>query len=936
MYSDPDKIDRILDMLLPSEACQDRYVLFEIPDPPAVTLNWVFDDRPDTPDSAESYLDTTDEPDVKPDDDNDDDNDDDDDNAAPHASPDTGLDIAVDAALDHHVSLDAEVTVNGDATGDNGLDIDAGPGPDVDPRDDEHGADEVHSDGEHINDEDFIADNPIDNHGYGSTSRPEYALGLALRDWLAEGDGLRDWAGPGNKLGEVCFFFGLGVGGHRCGCHCLRRRLLHDMLFKMPDEIPRVFPALWRRLDAGLATDYTPTDQDIRVALDHLIRNAHAARYRFCFFIDALDQVEDDAGVVLYDLAELLPMWVNESRGAVKMCVSSRELPVFMDQLYPARRIRLQDFTEPDMWSLVRQTLQTDPQFGLLVSADPEDCQYLISSLVDRSEGVFLWLGLVLPKITRALRASSRAAAHIWRILETIPNELQDMFSSMHASIREEHRQEAYSAGSLLRLETRVGKMFTLSLLGYSLLAEILESDDPEYAINYQPKFGSEQDLTQRLEDASRRLRVTCCGLLELRPYYAFKDIFAHLSQGIPAIRQHIKYTHHTVPEILHEIIDNSGKNNMPCLQDVNIIRLAINKLILRVKCIPFPNIPSMVSQPNRSNRTLGVDVLDEIWSEMLKFMDGLVLVDEISVVLLAISQLLPETQHEDFFNMLDHLDEALRMTSLDIDWVRLFAVDRQHNGGVLFGRFPVVSLLHLAAAYGRSAYVWWRIDQRPGWLDHAPNRSEFLRTIPQSWRTAPRTGREAPGLAVLEGLFDPGLSVWETATFWLDYYAVDSCGLYNIYSLWSTVIVTLLHKREPFEDEVDAVDLHWDMCERFLRRGADPRVYFEGVDEPADDYISGEGFIYSDNERFLTTKDPCLVNFTFSGYQFTTFLSKRPSHKCCLRDFIEFIRPWNCASILEIIDAWPVTDIAAEDMSDQAEGNKVQKCDIVNALTRL
>ncbi|KAM7219828.1 hypothetical protein V8F06_004862 [Rhypophila decipiens] len=882
MYSDPDKIERILDMLLPSEACQDRYVLSEIPDPPAVTLNWVFDDRPDTPNSAESYLDTTDEPDVEPDDDNDDD---DDDNAAPHASPDAGLDIAVDAALDHHVSLDAEVTVNGDATGDNGLDIDAGPGPDVDPRDDEHGADEVDSDGEHINDEDFIADNPIDNHGYGSTSRPEYALGLALRDWLAKGDGsfhitgkpgsgktillnyiytrqgtcsrLCDWAGPGNKLGEVCFFFGLGVGGHRCGRHCLRRRLLHDMLFKMPDEIPRVFPALWRRLDAGLATDYTPTDQDIRVALDHLIRKSHAARYRFCFFIDAPDQVEDDAGVGLYDLAELLRMWVNESRGAVKMCVSNRELPVFMDQLYPAHRIRLQDFTEPDMWSLVRQTLQTDPQFGLLESADPEDCQYLISSLVDRSEGVFLWLGLVLPKITRVLRASlavppgrTWAVAHIWRILETIPRELQDMFSSMHASIREEHRQEAYSAGSLLRLETRVGKIFTLSLRGYSFLAEILESDDPQYAINYQPKSGSEQDLTHRLEDASRRLRVTCCGLLELRPYYTFKDIFAHLSQEIPAIRQHITYTHHTVPEILEEIIDDSGKNNMPCLQDVNIIRLAINKLILRVKCIPFPNIPSTVSQPNRSNRTLGVDVLDEIWSEMLKFMDGLV--DEISVVLLAIGQLLPETQHEDFFKTLEHLDEALcakqpwivtihkttearKMTSLDIDWVRLFAVDRQHNGAVLVGRFPVVSVLHLAAAYGPSAYVWWRIDQRPGWLDHAPNRSEFLRTIPQSWRTAPRTSREAPGLAVLEGLFDRGLSVWESATLWLDYYAVDSCGLYNIYSLWSTVIMTLLHNREPFEDEVDAVDLHWDMRERFLRRGADPRVYFEGVDEPAD-----------------------------------------------------------------------------------------------------
>ncbi|KAK4205977.1 hypothetical protein QBC37DRAFT_246270, partial [Rhypophila decipiens] len=384
-------------------------------------------------------------------------------------------------------------------------------------------------------------------------------------DWLAKGDGifhitgkpgsgktillnyiytrqgtssrLRDWAGPGNKLGEVCFFFGLGVGGHRCGCHCLRRRLLHDMLFKVPDEIPRVFPALWRRLDAGLATDYTPTDQDIRVVLDHLIRNAHDAGYRFCFFIDALDQVEDDAGVGLYDLAELLRMWVNESRGAVKMCVSSRELPVFMDQLYPARRIRLQDFTEPDMWSLVRQTLQTDPQFGLLESADPEDCQYLISSLVDRSEGVFLWLGLVLPKITRVLRASSAVPPgrlpicdytpllslayrptleKIWRILETIPRELQDMFSSMHASIREEHRQEAYSAGSLLRLETRVGKIFTLSLLGYSFLAEILESDDPQYAINYQPKSGSEQDPTHQLEDASRRLRVTCCGLLEL------------------------------------------------------------------------------------------------------------------------------------------------------------------------------------------------------------------------------------------------------------------------------------------------------------------------------------------------------------------------------------------------------------------------------------
>ncbi|KAK4115489.1 hypothetical protein N656DRAFT_382262 [Canariomyces notabilis] len=151
------------------------------------------------------------------------------------------------------------------------------------------------------------------------------------------------WAGTSRIVVSRYFFRGHGHVLQRT-IRGLVRALLATVLSQVPDEIPCVFPDRWKNWENDIlwtASDVKLSDQEIRPAFDLKIGNGNAYhKHKFCFFIDGLDELNDD-GNTYSDLVDLLRKWVDESRGAIKICVSSRELPVFQTRLPPNTRIRL-------------------------------------------------------------------------------------------------------------------------------------------------------------------------------------------------------------------------------------------------------------------------------------------------------------------------------------------------------------------------------------------------------------------------------------------------------------------------------------------------------------------------------------------------------------------------------------------------------------------
>ncbi|KAM7201223.1 hypothetical protein V8F20_004969, partial [Naviculisporaceae sp. PSN 640] len=332
---------------------------------------------------------------------------------------------------------------------------------------------------------------------------------------------LMKWAGPGNKLVMAHFFFARDGNMHRRKLTGLRRALLASVLARVPDEIPHVFPGIWQRLGtmpygAETLNHIVITDQDIQSAFDLLISRAGnntATGHRVCFFIDALDQLEEDIHSGYSDLVELLRKWVDVSNGAVKMCVATREFPVFLQQLHPVKRVRLQDYTEADIKSFVYYSLSKDPYFRRLEIDRPKDVEDFTRSLSWSSEGVFLWIRYVVQAVRKALE--NRAPwPKIRQLLDQTPTEIEQHFKTLQSSIRREDRAEAYSVFALLRMEGRVGRIGTFSLLSYAFLADIIEESDlaKRYPIEATLDYS---EIGVRLEDASIRLRGSCAGLVE-------------------------------------------------------------------------------------------------------------------------------------------------------------------------------------------------------------------------------------------------------------------------------------------------------------------------------------------------------------------------------------------------------------------------------------
>jgi hypothetical protein len=104
------------------------------------------------------------------------------------------------------------------------------------------------------------------------------------------------------------------------------------------------------------------SDDDVWHAFQLLLTQSHIYRgYRFCLFIDALDECEETSRLGYRDMVKILRSWTESSHGAVKLCVSSREHNVFQNTLVAEQRIRLQDLTKNDMLRYTRERLSDLP-----------------------------------------------------------------------------------------------------------------------------------------------------------------------------------------------------------------------------------------------------------------------------------------------------------------------------------------------------------------------------------------------------------------------------------------------------------------------------------------------------------------------------------------------------------------------------------------------
>lgn len=206
---------------------------------------------------------------------------------------------------------------------------------------------------------------------------------------------LEKWSGV-HQLSISSFFFWKSGTSLQNSTEGMLRSLVFQGLQQSPARQSEVLgPELARAIDPK---HHAWTLKALESCLKRLLSRSQE---RFALFIDGLDEFTGD----LVDILQLFDDVVNLSN--IKICISSRPWAIFAEQLDKHPGLELQDLTNLDIASYVKDKLNLKRISAMGLQYWPDDLEngelmeLIARTIVNKAEGVFIWVKTVLKSIQR-------------------------------------------------------------------------------------------------------------------------------------------------------------------------------------------------------------------------------------------------------------------------------------------------------------------------------------------------------------------------------------------------------------------------------------------------------------------------------------------------------------------------------------------------------
>ncbi|KAK2022097.1 hypothetical protein LX32DRAFT_668228 [Colletotrichum zoysiae] len=211
---------------------------------------------------------------------------------------------------------------------------------------------------------------------------------------------LETWARSCNrKLVFAKHFFYQTGASHQKSLAGMCRTLIHEVLESCPGLMPLVLPTYWAQVRSSpwqVGKKIHISDRAVLQAFNCIVEISRTSNeFRFCFFIDGLDELEDTIEFSHRDLVNLLNEWHRRSSGHIKISVSSREHNVFMNGFSSSQRICLHALTRRDLESFIHDKL--------MAIRDPIERNWIVGLILEKAHGVFFWVALAVHNTRRYL-----------------------------------------------------------------------------------------------------------------------------------------------------------------------------------------------------------------------------------------------------------------------------------------------------------------------------------------------------------------------------------------------------------------------------------------------------------------------------------------------------------------------------------------------------
>lgn len=322
-------------------------------------------------------------------------------------------------------------------------------------------------------------------------------------------DALSVWAkGPSQKVIVASHYFWSTGNKIQRSQNGLWRSLLFDVLRQAPELIPLVCSD--KRL--GLANseplscilEHSWTTNELRECLQRLAElPQHKCDIRVCIFVDGLDEFEHDQ-LDHHDLVEIL-LGLSRSQ-LIKTCVSSRPWNVFEKSLGKASKLYMQELTRRDIQRFAEDRLTSHPSWDEILEA--EEAAFLVETITERAQGVFLWVFLVTRLLREGLH-NEDTFEELRDTLHSLPSDLEPFFKKMLDSVDSiYHRKMAgFLDISAVATEAHGFEVYHFHELEYK---------NPDFATEESIGQFRPPDIEKIRQRVAKRFQAFCKCLLEI------------------------------------------------------------------------------------------------------------------------------------------------------------------------------------------------------------------------------------------------------------------------------------------------------------------------------------------------------------------------------------------------------------------------------------
>ena len=259
-----------------------------------------------------------------------------------------------------------------------------------------------------------------------------------------------------------------------------------------------------------------------------------------CLFIDGLD--EFDGRYIA--LVEMIHSLANQAH--VKICLSSRPLPDFHKAFDGRPSLRLQDLTSRSIGAHAKdQLLLSIEKQSYYSNGDKEMAKHLMSNLVWRAEGVFLWAVIAIRNLRDGLH-DIVDMRELQREIESLPTGVESLYMQMLTRIKPAYKRDAARFLQIFLYDSEDSVMSLDLFRLYFIDVQRVGEDLPLVCHKID-----DSNLVKACQNLGTKLLSHTVGFLDLTPTKRIDDIYCRRDCYDPILFTRVHIFHRTVKDFL-------------------------------------------------------------------------------------------------------------------------------------------------------------------------------------------------------------------------------------------------------------------------------------------------------------------------------------------------------------------------------------------------